>query len=86
MTAPKLDYYYFESCPFCQMVMEVINRNSIKVEYCDIFANKAHLDKLVSDTGRQTVPCLYIDGKPMHESRDIIAWLQSNLDNLEKTG
>lgn len=86
MASPKLDYYFFESCPFCQMVLEVINKYSIKVEYCDIQHNKQFLDKLVADTGRRTVPCLYIDGKPMHESRDIIAWLQANLDQLEKTG
>ena len=86
MSAPKLEYFYFESCPFCQMVMQVIDKHSIKVEYCDILASKEYLDKLVGDTGRRTVPCLYIDGKPMHESRDIMAWLEANLDNLEKTG
>lgn len=68
------------------MVSRVIDKHNIKVNYCDIYASKEHLEKLESDTGRRTVPCLYIDGKPMHESADIIAWLESNLDNLEKTG
>ena len=86
MSSPKLEYFYFDSCPFCQMVQQLIEKHRIKVEYCDIHANKEYLDKLVHDTGRRTVPCLYIDGNPMHESQDIMAWLEANLDNLEKTG
>ena len=37
-----------------------------------------NFNKLVNDTGRKTVPCLYIDDKPMHESDDINAWLMQN--------
>lgn len=37
--------------------------------------DKASLDRLVQDTGRRTVPCLYIDNQPMHESNDIVDWL-----------
>jgi glutaredoxin len=29
--------------------------------------------------GGETVPCLVIDGKPMLESDDIVAWLESNV-------
>ncbi len=81
---PQLDYYFFESCPFCQMVMNVIKQNKIRVNYKDILKDSSAMEKLLADTGRRTVPCLYIDGKPMHESRDIIKWLEQNLDNLEK--
>ena len=38
--------------------------------------------KLFQDTGRRTVPCLYINGTPMHESRDIINWLEEHVDEL----
>ena len=43
-------------------------------------------EKLVKDTGRSTVPCLYVDDNPMHESSDIIDWLQANQSKLEKVG
>jgi len=33
---------------------------------------------LVSVGGKQQVPCLFIDGKPLYESSDIIAWLDAN--------
>ena len=42
------------------------------------------LKRLVDDTGRRTVPCLYIDNKPMFESADIMDWLSENSDKLEK--
>ena len=80
----KLDYYYFPSCPFCQMVDSVIKELKIKVEYKNIHEDRSSLEKLFKDTGRQTVPCLYIDGEPMHESRDIIQWLETNKSKLEK--
>lgn len=84
MKAPKLSLYYYESCPFCQVVLRAIDRLDIHVELCDILENEEHLNQLLSDTGRRTVPCLYIDGTPMHESADIIRWLDANQPNLTK--
>lgn len=84
MSQPKLALYYFASCPFCVMVLRVIDKLNIDVEYRDIYASQDHLNKLVSDTGRRTVPCLYIDGKPMFESSDIMMWLEENTSNLKK--
>jgi glutaredoxin len=84
MNSPKLELYYFEACPYCQLVLEVIEDLSLKVEYKDIRKDEASLSKLIQDTGRRTVPCMYIDGKPMHESSDIMNWLKKNQDHLEK--
>jgi len=42
------------------------------------------MEKLKKDTGRTTVPCLYIDNNPMFESYDIMEWLKTNKDKLEK--
>jgi len=42
------------------------------------------MEKLKKDTGRTTVPCLYINGKPMFESYDIMEWLKTNEGKLEK--
>jgi len=84
MDMPKLEFYYFASCPFCIMVENEIKKYAIKVHYKDIFSNEKYRKKLILDTGKQTVPCLYIDGNPMHESSDIIKWLEENQDRLEK--
>jgi glutaredoxin len=84
MSAPKLDFYYFEACPYCQRVISVIEKHKIQVNWMDIHKDSANTKKLQSDTGRTTVPCMYIDGKPMFESLDIMKWIESNLDNLTK--
>jgi glutaredoxin len=64
--------------------MGTITKNNIKVNYKDIYEDTNNMQKLMYITGRKTVPCLFIDGDPMHESSDIVAWLEKNLDKLEK--
>lgn len=82
MNKVDLALYYYEACPYCQLVMETIDDLNLKVELCDIRTNADHLNKLVADTGRRTVPCLYIDGQPMHESAEIVRWLKANATKL----
>ena len=84
MSNTTLELFYYDACPFCQIVLRKIEELKIKVTYCDILADQTFLKRLVDDTGRRTVPCLYIDNKPMHESSDIILWLEENVDKLEK--
>lgn len=84
MSHPRLELFYYDSCPFCQIVLEVIDDLSLAVEMRDITKSKEQLNRLVSDTGRRTVPCMYIDNKPMFESQDIIRWLKQNKDQLQK--
>ena len=85
MSAPALDFYYFDSCPYCQRVLSVINKNKIKVNYKDIHEGTVNMQKLLHITGKRTVPCMFIDGDPMFESLDIMNWLEKNKDSLEKT-
>lgn len=84
MKNTKLELYYFDSCPYCQLVMSAIKRLNVKVDYKNIHQDSASLTKLTKDTGRKTVPCLYINGKPMHESGEIVEWLEENEASLEK--
>lgn len=84
MKAPLLELYFFDSCPYCQRVLNVIHDLKIKVEYKDIRSNENEIQKLQEVTGRKTVPCLFVDGAPMHESVDIMNWLKTNVEKLEK--
>ncbi|MEC7275582.1 MAG: glutaredoxin [Bdellovibrionota bacterium] len=81
---PKLELFKFDACPFCLRVMGLIEELNLKVQYQDIQMDSAALQRLTGDTGRRTVPCLYIDGTPMFESADIMMWLRDNSDKLEK--
>ena len=82
MKHPELVLYKMETCPFCRKVVSAIDELGVKVEYKDLDADEENRAKLLSDTGRQTVPCLYIDGDPMFESDEIIDWLQQNRNQL----
>lgn len=81
---PTLELFYFPECPYCQIVLESIKKNNLetKVSLLNINTNSSYKDRLLKDTGRRTVPCLYIDNKPMHESRDIANWLTKNATEI----
>lgn len=80
----KLELYFFPQCPYCQIVDQAIKASGMtnKVIYKDIHQDPKNKEFLVNLTGRGTVPCLLIDGKPMHESRDIAAWIQKYAKEL----
>mgnify|MGYP000032359340 CR=1 FL=1 len=80
--AEKLSLYYFNGCPFCVMVLGVIDGLDVDIDLRNIFADNRHRDDLVAARGRATVPVLRIDGAGgetswMPESRDIARYLQT---------
>jgi glutaredoxin len=85
MKEKKLELYYFEQCPYCQIVMSALRVTGLeeKVTLLDIHEDHKLKEKLIEITGRGTVPCLFIDGKPMHESRDIAEWLHRYARELQ---
>ncbi|MBA2404719.1 MAG: glutaredoxin [Bdellovibrionales bacterium] len=85
MTEKKLELYYFEQCPYCQLVMSALRVTGLelKVKMLDIHEDHKIKQKLVELTGRSTVPCLFIDGKPMHESKDIANWIHRYAAELQ---
>lgn len=75
----ELKLYMFETCPFCKKVINEINLSGRKdIAFCDIKKNQEHHDELIRVGGKAQVPCLFIDGKPLYESDDIIEWLRKN--------
>lgn len=85
MTEKKLELYYFEQCPYCQLVMQALRVTGMeeKVQCFDIHEDAKFKQTLIKETGKGTVPCLFIDGKPMHESRDIANWIHSYAKQLQ---
>ncbi|MEZ4316090.1 MAG: glutaredoxin [Myxococcota bacterium] len=67
--------YKYDTCPYCRRVLRAIEQLELDVEMADIHRDRANRDALIQKTGRSTVPCLFIDGQPLFESLDIIAWL-----------
>ena len=75
-TLTGLVLYKFDACPYCKVVQRVIKHLDIEVEYRDTRNNRAWREDLLRRTNRTQVPCLFIDGEPMFESMDIVAWLK----------
>ena len=75
----SLVLYKYDTCPYCQRVMRYISTSGRKdVAYKDIHKDLMAARELVEVGGKRQVPCLFIDGKPMYESLDIIQWLKDN--------
>lgn len=76
----KIELYFFPECPYCKKVLKSIKDLGLesKIILKDIKSDSKNLDFHLKKTGRQTVPCLYIDSKPMFESSDICKWLEAH--------
>ena len=75
----KLELFMFDTCPFCRRVLNYIDESGrTDVELHNIRKNEADRQRLIEVGGMEQVPCLFIDGKPMYESLDIIDWLKAH--------
>lgn len=74
----ELKLYYMPECPYCKKVIRYMEKNNISVEMADIKKDPKNQEDLIKIGGLDQVPMLLIDGKPLYESSDIIAWLKEN--------
>lgn len=75
----KLELFMFETCPYCVRVFKEIERSGrTDVEMFNIHKDEEARKRLIQVGGREQVPCLFIDGKPMYESLDIVRWLKNH--------
>ncbi len=70
--------YYKPTCLFCQRVLSFMKDCGIEIALRDT-ADPAVRAELVRIGGKPQVPCLVIDGKPLYESADIIAYLKGRV-------
>lgn len=78
-----LELYYYDECPFCARVLAALRDLGISsVTMRNTRRDPRNREALLALTGRTQVPCLAIDGRPMLESADIVAWLRANRDRL----
>ncbi len=74
----ELELFMKPTCPYCIKVMNFMSENNITIPLRDIVADESAAETLVAVGGKRQVPCLFIDGKPLYESGDIIEWLRDN--------
>lgn len=80
----SLELFYKPTCPYCAKVREFMKEHDIEnVIEVDITTDAEGLARLVRIGGSSQVPCLFINGEPLYESNDIIAFLSRLLEDKE---
>ena len=75
----KLELFKSDFCPYCQRVLRYLAESGrTDVELLDIDQSEENSRRLVEVGGKRQYPCLFIDGKPLYESLDIIEWLKAH--------
>ena len=73
--ATTYEPFILPTCPYCRKVLPFMSQHGIELPQRDISADPEARATLERVGGKTQVPCLFIDGKPMYESDDIIAYL-----------
>lgn len=68
--------YQYPECPFCQIVLREIENLKISIPLKNTRQDPSARQELINLTGKTQVPCLVINGEPMLESMDIVAYLR----------
>lgn len=79
MAETSYELYIMPGCPYCHRVTDWLDRHGFNIPLRDITTDRDAAETLVSVGGKRQVPCLFIDGAPMYESADIIAYLGNAL-------
>ena len=79
----ELVLYMFASCPYCQKVLRHAEELGFNLQQRDIRLDKTAWATLLREGGKTTVPCLFIDGKAMYESADIMRYLSNDVRRVE---
>lgn len=78
-TNHELTLYVMTGCPYCIKVKRFLADNGVTIPERNISTDAEAEQTLIAVGGKRQVPCLFIDGKPLYESSDIIAWAKGNL-------
>ncbi len=77
----ELELYYLQNCPFCIKVLDYLEETNIDINLIELNEVDEARETLKEQGGKVQVPCLFIDGKPLYESDDIIDWFENNFEN-----
>ena len=78
-TNHELELYVMTGCPYCMKVKRFLADNGVTIPERNISTDSHAEQTLIAVGGKRQVPFLFIDGAPLYESGDIIAWVQKNL-------
>jgi glutaredoxin 3 len=75
--------YTTQWCPFCVRAKALLNHKGISFEEIDVSGDDALRTKMVEESGRQTVPQIFINGQPIGGFEDLASLdREGELDRL----
>ena len=78
--------YTTPSCPYCVRAKSLLKQKGIPYREIDVSGDEARREKMVAESGRRTVPQIFIDGKPIGGFTELAALAESGeLDGLVTT-
>ena len=75
----QLLLYMKPSCPYCHRVLAAIEALDYVVPQSDVGADTAARTRLLTIGGKATVPCLFVNDRPMYESAAIVDYLEEQV-------
>jgi glutaredoxin 3 len=57
--------YTAQYCPYCMQAKALLRHKGVSFEEIDVSADDALREKMVQDSGRRTVPQIFINGSPI---------------------
>jgi glutaredoxin 3 len=72
-TMPRVEIYCTASCPYCIMACSLLRKKRVTFEEIDVGDDDDKRAWLRKETGRQTVPQVFIDGKSVGGYDDLAA-------------
>ena len=75
------ELFIMPTCPYCRKVQLYMRQHDIELPLRDITSEPGARDELIRVGGKAQVPCLFIDGAPLYESDDIIAYLSKAFED-----
>lgn len=77
MSRPRVVVYTTQYCPYCLAAKRLLQSKGVPFEEVDVSRDEAMREKLVQWTGRETVPQIFADDKPLGGYDDLVAYFSS---------
>ena len=80
---PEVTIYTTPSCPYCVRAKSLLKHKGIPYREIDVAGDETRRERMVAESGRRTVPQIFIDGKPIGGFTELAALAESGgLDGL----
>ncbi len=75
--ASKVVIYTTGYCPYCKMAKDLLRSKGVTFQEIDVSDDDATREKLVQMSGRETVPQVFADGRPIGGYGELVRFFAS---------